>query len=79
MSFCIKTNTNNFFVNLSNIPLEERVLDYFTDDELDTYLNLHGFKRIETYMTKYGWGDAFYMKIPSSKLTLCRPIGGIGN
>jgi FkbM family methyltransferase len=32
-------------------------------DQLDAFLAPHGFKRIETYMTPYGWGDALYLKI----------------
>lgn len=28
--------------------------------EVDEYLGRHGFKRIMTKMTQYGWGDAFY-------------------
>jgi len=31
--------------------------------ELDEFLNLYGFKRIETAMTPHGWGDALYIKI----------------
>ena len=30
--------------------------------ELDEFLNSYGFKRIETLITHYGWGDALYMK-----------------
>jgi FkbM family methyltransferase len=30
--------------------------------EIDEYLEGFGFKRMETAMTKHGWGDAFYMK-----------------
>jgi hypothetical protein len=38
VSFNLRYNTSNFFVNISNIPLDERILDFFTDDELDSYL-----------------------------------------
>jgi hypothetical protein len=30
--------------------------------DIDNYLAEFGFKRMETAMTKHGWGDAFYMK-----------------
>lgn len=30
--------------------------------ELDNFLYSYGFKRIETFMTKYGWGDAIYIR-----------------
>lgn len=33
--------------------------------ELDEYLTKFGFKRVETIMTEYQWGDAFYIKQPS--------------
>lgn len=32
-------------------------------DELDNYLNIYGFKRVEIEMTDADWGDAFYIKI----------------
>ena len=31
--------------------------------ELDKYLLDKGFKRVELDMTRYGWGDGFYMRI----------------
>jgi len=31
--------------------------------EIDEYLSLKGFKRVETNMTHHGWGDAFYIRI----------------
>lgn len=31
--------------------------------EIDTLLENHGFKRVLTYMTSAGWGDALYIKI----------------
>jgi len=31
-------------------------------NEIDNYLSNFNFKRIETSMTQYGWGDAFYIK-----------------
>lgn len=31
-------------------------------EEIDEYLNKFGFKRIETKMTDYEWGDALYIK-----------------
>jgi hypothetical protein len=31
-------------------------------DEIDSFLKTHGFERVETYMTKYGWGDALYIR-----------------
>jgi len=33
--------------------------------ELDNYLKQFGFERVETRMTRHGWGDAFYMKTTS--------------
>jgi len=30
--------------------------------DIDEYLHLHGFKRVETYITKAKWGDALYIK-----------------
>jgi FkbM family methyltransferase len=30
--------------------------------EIDDYLKKHGFLRLDTTLTKHGWGDAFYMK-----------------
>jgi FkbM family methyltransferase len=30
--------------------------------ELDEFLSYHKFKRVETVMTKHGWGDGFYVK-----------------
>ena len=30
--------------------------------QLDTFLSKHGFARVKTYMTHYGWGDALYIK-----------------
>lgn len=32
-------------------------------NELDSYLSRYGFTRVETFMTPYEWGDAFYIKI----------------
>jgi hypothetical protein len=32
-------------------------------NELDEYLAKYGFKRINTKITEYGWGDALYIKI----------------
>jgi hypothetical protein len=32
-------------------------------NEIDNYLSLFNFKRVETSMTPHGWGDAFYIKI----------------
>jgi FkbM family methyltransferase len=31
-------------------------------EEIDLYLSKFGFERVETKMTEYQWGDAFYMK-----------------
>jgi FkbM family methyltransferase len=31
-------------------------------DELDEYLAQYGFERVETKITEYEWGDAFYIK-----------------
>ena len=31
-------------------------------EELDEYLSEFGFKRVETKMTPYEWGDAFYIR-----------------
>ncbi len=31
-------------------------------EEIDEYLKKFGFKRVETKMTQYEWGDAFYIK-----------------
>jgi FkbM family methyltransferase len=30
--------------------------------EIDEYLSTYGFNRVETSMTEYNWGDAFYIK-----------------
>lgn len=30
--------------------------------EIDTFLFSHGFSRVQTSMTRHGWGDAFYSK-----------------
>lgn len=35
--------------------------------EIDIFLEIHGFKRVLTNMTQYGWGDAIYIKSPISK------------
>jgi FkbM family methyltransferase len=40
-------------------------------NEMDDWLNAHGFERKETRMTDHGWGDAFYMrKSPKKKWLL---------
>jgi hypothetical protein len=31
--------------------------------EIDEYLSKYGFKRVETSMTEFEWGDALYIKI----------------
>jgi FkbM family methyltransferase len=31
--------------------------------EIDEFLNNHGFSRVETHMTEFHWGDAFFIKI----------------
>jgi hypothetical protein len=31
--------------------------------EIDEYLFKYGFKRVETLMTEFEWGDALYIKI----------------
>lgn len=31
-------------------------------DEMDTYLEMHQFYRVETCLNDYGWGDAFWIK-----------------
>ncbi len=31
-------------------------------NEIDSFLDKYGFKRMETKMTRYSWGDAFYIK-----------------
>jgi FkbM family methyltransferase len=33
-----------------------------TLDQLDTFLAARGFKRVETFMTNCGWGDALYLR-----------------
>ena len=35
--------------------------------EIDTFLEVHGFKRIRTEMTRHGWGDAVYIKSRGSR------------
>jgi FkbM family methyltransferase len=35
--------------------------------ELDQFLQQKGFRRVETNMTHYGWGDAFYIRADSGK------------
>lgn len=32
--------------------------------EIDTFLEQHHFKRVKTYMTQHGWGDALYVRVP---------------
>ena len=32
-------------------------------EAIDQYVERFGFLRIETKMTPYGWGDAFYMRL----------------
>jgi FkbM family methyltransferase len=34
--------------------------------ELDAFLSERGFKRVETVLTAYGWGDAFYLRTTAS-------------
>jgi len=36
--------------------------------DLDTYLHRYGFVRVETYLTPWQWGDAFYIKQNSTFL-----------
>lgn len=31
--------------------------------DIDNFLSLHGFKRVKTLMTEFGWGDALYLKV----------------
>ena len=31
--------------------------------DLDTFLEDIGFKRVETVMTRHGWGDALFLRI----------------
>lgn len=32
-------------------------------DDIDNYLSKFNFKRVETHITRHGWGDAFYIKL----------------
>ena len=34
-----------------------------TMDQIDTFLGARGFKRVETMITEYGWGDALYLHL----------------
>jgi FkbM family methyltransferase len=43
-------NTNNIYKNCAIV------------DDIDEYLNQYGFKRVETSMTEFEWGDALYIK-----------------
>lgn len=53
--------------NLSFIYTEVNTASIYKNcamiSELDEYLLPFGFKRMETHMTEYEWGDAFYVKI----------------
>lgn len=60
--------------NLTGIYTEINTSDVYKNctllNELDEYLSTYGFERVETKMTEYEWGDAFYLKKdkPQSKL-----------
>ena len=34
-----------------------------TMDQIDTFLGARGFKRVETKITEFGWGDALYLRL----------------
>jgi len=34
-------------------------------NELDDFLKNHGFKRVDTFVLREGWGDAFYIRVSS--------------
>ncbi len=50
-------------------------------NEIDEFLNEHGFKRVLTEMTQHGWGDALYVRqTQNKKNTATIEIrGGLGN
>ena len=53
-------------VNVNSIYIEVNEKELYSNcallPQIDEYLNALGFKRVETEMTKHGWGDAFYIK-----------------
>lgn len=53
---------NNFDYIYSEVNNEEVYKNCSLINELDEYLEIHGFKRVETYFTGAGWGDSFWIK-----------------
>ena len=47
----LEVNTEEVYKGCATIP------------QLDTFLGTHGFIRVRTEMTPYGWGDALYIRI----------------
>lgn len=45
-----EVNTNDLYVNCTKLT------------DLDSFLSLYGFKRVLTFLTDQGWGDALYAK-----------------
>jgi FkbM family methyltransferase len=59
---------NQYLKDIEYIYTEVNIEEVYKNcdqmNELDSYLNKFGFKRVTQYIyTQYGWGDAFYMKI----------------
>lgn len=53
-------------VNVNSIYIEVNEKELYSNcallPQIDEYLSALGFKRVETKITKHGWGDAFYVK-----------------
>lgn len=53
-------------VNVNSIYIEVNEKELYSNcallPQIDEYLSALRFKRVETEMTKHGWGDAFYIK-----------------
>ena len=49
-ALCIEVNQDELYKNCGRIG------------EVDAFLRQHGFDRIETVMTRHGWGDALYVR-----------------
>ena len=53
---------SNFDYILTEVNVAEIYENCTQMVDIDEYLAKYGFVRIETYMTPYEWGDAFYIK-----------------
>jgi FkbM family methyltransferase len=56
----------DYFFDLKYIYSEINTSEVYknndTLDQIDSYLSQYGFSRVETYITEYEWGDAFYIR-----------------